>query len=63
MEATENYWLDNYGTCEVGASACTCLKRKWLGQGCINWTPLGVKSFEEYAAHIRATKTPRKVPV
>lgn len=57
MIAGEDYWLDNYGTCKNHAKQCQCLQiGPWLGQGCLDWIPLGVKSFEELKEHIIESK-------
>lgn len=45
FEPTEDYWLDNYGHCQL--EWCMCLKFGWKGRSCVYWKPLGVKSFQE----------------
>lgn len=50
-EPTENYFLDLYGTCQMQKCLCLDLMNKgkmpWLGRGCSNWKPLGVRSHKE----------------
>jgi len=50
---SEDYFLDTYGTCELGAPRCSCLKKEWLGRGCLHWQPLGVKSFDDLKEHVK----------
>jgi len=46
-----NSWKDNYGSCSMGAK-CACLKGEngpeWLGEACLNWTPIGFDSLEGF---------------
>ena len=41
-----DYLLDNYGDCKAGRCVCL-LTGQWIGRGCPNWTPLGVKTWDE----------------
>lgn len=50
-EPFEQYFLDNYGSCQLGTK-CRCLREDWKGQGCLHWIPLGVKSINEYRIHV-----------
>lgn len=46
VEETEAYFLNMYGTCELGAFNCKCL-HEWRGRACPHWKPLGVRNHEE----------------
>lgn len=54
------YFDHNYGTCAV--CPCPCLERifkqihPWLGTGCPNWQPLGVRSWDELRERICASR-------
>lgn len=52
MIVGEDYYLDNYGSCELGPK-CQCLKNKWKGQLCEHWQPLGIKSLQELENYFR----------
>lgn len=44
----EGYLADQYGSCRKG-DKCECLRpgNPWIGTGCLDWEPLGVKTFQE----------------
>ncbi len=52
-ELTEDYFLDNYGTCKL-ENLCLCRRMgNWYGRECHNWVPLGVISIEELQATLK----------
>lgn len=57
----EGYLADRYGTCKLGSN-CICLKAEcpWLGRGCLNWVPLGVKTWAELEAVIKKAVTEQR---
>ena len=48
-----DYFLDNYGTCNMGFKICNCMidfsqgKNDWLGRICPNWKPFGATNHVE----------------
>ncbi len=54
-EPGEDYWLINYGECELGPK-CVCLKTGWFDIICSHWNPLGARSVEDLMIRIRKHK-------
>ena len=46
IEQIENYFLDNYGSCDMGPK-CQCLRQGWKGQTCSHWTPAGIRNLND----------------
>lgn len=56
------YFANNYGACT--APACYCRMRgPWRGQSCPSWQPLGVTSFAELFARVKAARGAQKIEV
>lgn len=54
MAAEPDYFLDNYGRCALDRCACLTPDHPWLGRACINWRPLGARSFAGLLKHARS---------